>query len=832
MAKKEPTIIIDDQTTIPIAMSVRDLVEFLVRGGDIDNRSGHKDPEAMLEGARLHRKIQKRKGSHYTPEVSLSHTSIVNYGAHTFSFTIDGRADGIMNLTNQEIRLQEDNAALVFSDVPYAIDEIKCVLRDISSLTEPAPVHLAQAKCYAHFYALQQGLSSIAVQLTYCHMETERIRYFTEFYTAEELASWYYELCLSYCKWAEWQYEHACARDASTQGLDFPFPYRPGQKSLVTDVYRTILRRKKLFIEAPTGVGKTISTVYPAILSMGQKLTEKLFYLTAKTITRTVAEEAFRTLIERGLVFLPITITAKEKVCVLEKPDCNPVTCPRARGHFDRVNDAVFALLSTLVESTNSSTSHGGRLFDRELLLRYAEEYQVCPYEMSLDVALFADAVICDYNYVFDPNVYFRRFFANEQKHEYIFLIDEAHNLVDRAREMYSATLTKEDFLACKRLLKGHDKATKALEASNRALLTLRQQHEHFAVLEDADVFVLTLLRTLSALEDLLADRHVELPEEALTLYLDIRHFLAMHDLRDENYTIYCDYSEAGHFFLRLQCMNPAPSLRRRLESGRSGIFFSATLLPIRYYMEQLGGTEEDYAVYAPSPFSPEKRCILLAKDVSTRYTRRTDSEYRKIAEYIRTFCSGQKGNYLAFFPSYQFLSAIAEHLKEEPGFRLLVQTSKMTETEREEFLLTFAEEGADTLLGLCVMGGIFSEGIDLRGERLIGAIIVGTGLPMVCNERELFRDYYEERNHQGFAYAYQYPGMNKVLQSAGRVIRTTEDIGAILLLDERFHSPAYRSMFPREWNPIIPVTRDTLSDTLTRFWNRHEASEPDASHK
>ncbi len=826
----DTTIHADDTALIRISMSVRDLVEFVTRSGDIDNRSGHRDPDAMHEGSRLHRKLQKRKGSNYTPEVTLSNTTALEYEGDTFSFEIEGRADGILDLTSAEFRLHEDNEALVFSDVPYVIDEIKCVLRDISSIDEPVPEHLAQAKCYAHFYALEQGLSTIGVQLTYCHMETERVRYFTEFYQAEELADWYRSLCHSYCKWAKWQHDHVAARTASMQGLAFPFDYRPGQKDLITGVYRTILRRKQLFLEAPTGVGKTLSTVYPSVLSMGQGLTEKLFYLTAKTITRTVAEDAFRTLIEHGLVFLPITITAKEKVCVLETPDCNPLACPRARGHFDRVNDAVFALLSTVVEHSSDCASHEGGLFDRQLLLQFAEEYQVCPYEMSLDVALFADAVICDYNYVFDPNVYFRRFFSGEQRRDYVLLIDEAHNLVERAREMYSATLVKEDFLACKRLLAQHAKAVKALEAANKAMLAIRREHEHFAVLEEIDSFALALMRTMGALEDLLADRHVELPKEVLTLYLAIRHFLAMHELFDEHYRIYCDYTADGHFLVRLQCMNPAPSLSRRLQTCRCGIFFSATLLPIRYYREQLGGTDEDYAVYAPSPFSPDNRLIACAADVSTRYTRRNELEYRKIAEYIRTFCHAKRGNYIAFFPSYQYLSAVAQWLADDDELTLHTQESKMNEAEREEFLNAFSCEGEKTLLGLCVMGGIFSEGIDLRGERLIGAIIVGTGLPMVCNERELFRSHYDQFNRQGFAYAYQYPGMNKVLQSAGRVIRTTEDVGAILLLDERFQTPDYRSMFPKEWEPVVPVNLNTLHATLEEFWGRHGACEPDSS--
>lgn len=847
-------VLFDNQDTVPVRCSVRDFVEFLLRSGDIDSRSARKDPDTMREGAEMHRRIQKEQGGSYAAEVPLSNTSLVTYGRFTFALTVEGRADGILTVPQGDYGIPplesvtlitEDKTVLPFAQDTCMIDEIKTMLRDVGKLTAPVPEHLAQAKCYAYFYCMKEDLDRIAVRMTYVTLGSGRRNYFIGVYTRAELTDWYYDLCREYARFEEWRLEHLNARNASIRAMEFPFPYRPGQDTLVKNVYRTILRERKLFLEAPTGVGKTISTVYPAVKSMGEGLTEKIFYLTAKTITRTVAEETFTLLTDRGLVFLPITITAKEKMCVLQKPECNPESCPRAKGHFDRINEALYAMLSTLVECPNdtpsiddtenssepidaeaaaeSTSSRKGLLFSRDMILSYAEKYQVCPYEMSLDLALFADAVICDYNYAFDPEVYFRRFFAGEVRRNYTMLIDEAHNLVERAREMYSAALIKEDFLTAKAEMAFYPPAAKALQSCNRAMLTIKQTHEGFSEVELPDSFCTCLMRFCSAIDELVSERPASVPEFTTTLYFNVRHFLAMYEQADDHYKSYCDYLEDNRFLIRLQCMDPSRPLDERLSLCRSSILFSATLLPIRYYKDQLSGGPEDYAVYAESPFDPDNRLVLIADDVSTRYKRRTSDEYRRIADYITDFCSAKPGNYMAFFPSYRYLTEIAAFLEDQPGIRLLVQQNAMSEPEREEFLSAFAEEQEGTLLGLCVLGGIFSEGIDLTADRLIGAIIVGPGLPMVCNERELFRAYYAERCDTGFEYAYQYPGMNKVLQAAGRVIRTTEDVGAILLLDDRFLQSSYRNLFPREWDNCCRISRENLKDVLTRFWEKHK---------
>lgn len=794
-----------------VKISVRNLVEFIFREGDITSGGGLQNTEAMQLGSRIHRKIQKKMSIGYMAEVPLSchYTFQSREFGNDFVLMTEGRADGIFS----------DN------DLVY-IDEIKGMFLDVTTLKKPFSIHRAQAMCYAYMKASLDNLPKIGIQLTYCNLETEQIQRFQECFTRPEIDAWFSSLMDSYEKWVVYEYDWKKKKEASIKKLHFPFPYRTGQKELAAMTYHTIKEKKKLFLEAPTGVGKTITTVFPAIKAVGEGLCDRVFYLTAKTITRTVAEDCFSLLQKQDLCFKSLTITAKEKMCILDKPSCNPADCERARGHFDRVNDAVYNMLTQEKHLT------------REVILRYASLHNVCPFEMCLDAALFADAVICDYNYAFDPNVYLRRFFTNETKGNMVLLVDEAHNLVERGREMYSASLIKEDFLTIRRLVNALEKIEKrpevlynlrnfkkALETANQCMLKWKRQCDEFETLTDTGMFPLHLLRILSSYERFVKDYPV-LPEREtmLSFYFQVKKFCTVCDWLDDKYQIYTNYDSDGQFRIKLQCMDPSVRLKEVLERGRSAVFFSATLLPVRYYKEQLSGTAEDPAVYASSSFSSAQQKILIANDVTSRYTRRTKEEYQKIARYIETFCRAKKGNYLVFFPSYSFMHEIKELVRFSDSVRLLLQSPDMSEAEKEAFLNAF-ETGKDrrAVIGFCVMGGIFSEGIDLTCDRLIGAVIVGTGLPMVCHERELFKKYYDEKKGQGFNYAYLYPGINKVFQAGGRVIRTAEDKGAILLLDERFLKPEYRNLFPREWFPFETVTCEKIKDTLADFWNTND---------
>lgn len=853
-----------------VRISVRGLVEFVLREGDIDNRHRTVHEDAMQEGSRIHRMIQKSMGADYQAEVTLKYT----LETPDYNLIVEGRADGIIENSDG-----------------VTIDEIKGTYRDLVRMKEPVAVHVAQAKCYAYIYCLQKELKEIRVRLTYCNIETNDTRYFYEDYTFAQLSKWFDGIITEYKKWADYTWEWKRIRQDSIEHLEFPFGYREGQKELVSYVYQTIYHKKKLFLEAPTGVGKTISTIFPAVKAMGKGMGNRIFYLTAKTITRTVADDTLEILRDKGLKIKSVVLTAKEKICFMDKPECNPESCPYAKGHYDRINDAVYDLL------TNCER------FDRETIEEYAIKYQVCPFEFCLDMSLFADAIIGDYNYLFDPHVYLKRFFSDGLDQNYLFLIDEAHNLLERGREMYSAQLLKEDFLhlkgeiqqtilseleaeSLKKQVAGQltlevtsvsksdadsqklsvetinndsykkkkgggksilvrqgygEKLIQRLEKCNKELLVLKRECEQACLVENIDGFVNALMRLYSTISDYLEEQEKEsvpVREEILDFYFEISHFLDIYERVDEHYVKYTQMQDNGDFLLKLFCVNPRENLKQCMARGRSTILFSATFLPIQYYKELLGGEAQDYEVYAKSIFDVEKRMLFIGDDVTSKYSRRSEDEYYKIAKYIYEIVKNRHGNYMVFFPSYRFMDQIydvftAEFESEE--IECIMQLESMSEEQRENFLDCFrgnddvdfeqyvhmeVEQEDHSLIGFCVLGGIFGEGIDLKNDSLIGAIIVGTGLPQVCYERELLKNYFDDRNENGFDYAYRYPGMNKVLQAAGRVIRTVEDIGIIALLDERFLQMSYRKLFPREWESFETVNINSVSKRVERFWD------------
>lgn len=845
-----------------IQISVRNLVEFILRSGNIDNRRVAAPDNAMQEGGRIHRMIQRRMGTDYHAEVFLRYIfETADYEIH-----IEGRADGIIIQPDSDIvqtpELMDLKLEAAFQDrVRVTIDEIKGTYRDIHKMKEAMPVHLAQAKCYAYIYGSQNHLKNIRIRLTYCNIDTEEIRYFHFEYEMDELTKWFDELLGQYKKWADFQFRWQQLRRQSIKELVFPFDYRKGQKELVTYVYQTIYHKRKLFVEAPTGVGKTISTIFPSVKAMGEGIGQKIFYLTAKTITRTVADDTIELMRRQGLKLKSVILTAKDKICFMEEAECNPEYCPYAKGHYDRINEAIYDLLT-----------HEDN-FNRKAIEEYAIKHQVCPFEMCLDMSLFADVVICDYNYLFDPHVYLKRFFTEGVREDYIFLVDEAHNLVDRGREMYSAVLKKEDFLALKKIVKDYDgKLYRQLERCNRELLELKRECENYVCLdvEEAAPFVRALLR-LSSLMETYLEEHEESPvrKDILEFYFEVSHFLLIHDKLDRNYVIYTQLESDGGFSIKLFCVNPSKNLRECMMRGRSTILFSATLLPVQYYKRLLGAEEGDYEVYARSIFDSRKKGLFIAEDVTSKYTRRTEMEYYNIASYIHRIVRQREGNYMIFFPSHAFLQNVydmyCKYFLDEGEVECLLQEEYMDEESREAFLARFAkgaspcqgteslkadiaglicmeieeeiEEGAEgkdalieahelvmrergTLLGFCVLGGIFSEGIDLKNDSLIGAIIVGTGLPQVCNEREILKRFFDSQGDNGFDFAYKYPGMNKVLQAAGRVIRTAQDIGIVALLDERFLTASYQRMFPREWEAYDRVSLERIEKKVERFWD------------
>lgn len=786
-----------------VKISVRNLVEFILRSGDIsDGNSGTLSKEAMNAGSRIHRKLQKKAGSYYHAEVPLK----IKVDKEPHHVIIEGRADGIIQKKHPEAE-----------DGFVTIDEIKGVYRRLEELTEPVQVHLAQAMCYAYIYAAQETLSDIQVQITYVNLESEEMKQFQRVYTFAELSVWFQHLVDELLKWVTFAIAHQEDRNRSIETLEFPFTYRKGQKDMAACVYKAIEQNQHLFVQAPTGIGKTMAAVYPAVKSFATGLTSKLFYLTAKTIAHTVAKNAIQVLQRDGMICSYVIITAKEKICPNEEMDCDAEVCPYAKGHYDRINEALYDLIT----HENS--------IDRDVVLQYANKHMVCPFELSLDTSLFADCIICDYNYVFDPRVNLKRFFAKDggNQGEYVFLVDEAHNLVDRASSMYSAALMKEDFLEIKKLIKKYNgKTARLLDRCNRELLEMKRacMEENYQVLSSLGDLHFKLLNLHSGLESFLEDfKHIPERKEVLEFYFKLNTFLNISELLDDSYVIYDEILPDGRFMIKLYCVHPANNLRNCLDKGIATIFFSATILPVNYYKEMLSNSPKDLAIYIPSPFEQSHRRILIGNDVTTRYAKRSISEYRRIYEYIREVKESQPGNYMVFFPSYQMMYEvydIAEREQTDGTQFLMLQSPGMKEDAREEFLRQFGER--KNILAFCIMGGIFSEGIDLDREKLLGAIIVGPGLPQVCNERKILMDYFNrESKKNGFRYAYLYPGINKVFQAAGRVIRTEEDKGVILLLDERFATREYAELFPIEWQDAVCCNRKTVKEQLQNFWKR-----------
>ena len=779
-----------------IKTSVRRLVEFLFRGGDIRTGSGSfAGTDLMLEGGRLHRKIQKNQADTYRSEVPLTMT----WEEEGFNLLLEGRADGIDRICDEE------------GQEIFLIDEIKCVRKPVDDITEAKEVHLAQAKCYAAMTAiLEQAASSVAVQITYCHMETEEIRRIREIIPVRELLSWFDEVIEKYRRWASLYVENRKRRNESIQKLHFPFDYRPGQKSLTAMAHRAMDRGDRVFLQAPTGVGKTISMIYPSLIMMGQGKVERICYLTARTTTAGVAEDTISLMRPQGLICKAVTITARDRICIQDEAVCDPELCPRAKGHYDRINECLYHMLQS-----------EDRL-DRDCILSYSREYMVCPYQLAFEAAAFSDLVICDYNYFFDPRGSQTSLFSQGAGSGNVLLIDEAHNLLDRAREMYSAHMSRDDFVRPRRIFrKRSGRVYRSVLKCDRVLAKMSKDGPDPVFYDQIEDIRFPLLRMLEKLSEYLTDNQdFEDKEEILDFYFKMSHFSSMLETLTDGYQIYGEGNDRD-FVLRLFCIDPSERLEQYLEECHSGIFFSATLLPILYYRSLLGGSQTE-AYCVPSPFPPENRLLAITEDVTSRYSRRGKDLYRRILRYLERTVEAKTGNYMIFFPSYEMMQQTALLLPEttlELVADIQIQEAEMDEKSRADFLLKFQPEPERTRIGFCVLGSVFSEGIDLTGDRLSGALIVGTGLPGICLEREIIREYFSRKEENGYDYAYRYPGMNKVLQAAGRVIRTAEDRGVILLMDDRFLERENQLMFPGDWQTYYPVNENNVGKVLEEFW-------------
>ncbi|MCL1819350.1 MAG: ATP-dependent DNA helicase [Oscillospiraceae bacterium] len=771
-----------------ITLAVRRIVEQVLRCGDIDSR--FVDSSAMFEGAKAHRKLQKAMGGGYKSEVKLS----LDTTAGDIPVKLTGRADGIITTPDG-----------------ITIDEIKTTTLPLDILCKQSGMHYGQAKCYAYMWLRAQDAppSEITVQLTYYQLETHETKRHRETYTAEELAVFMDKLLSDYAVWLSRERDWNVIRDTSIKALTFPFEtYRKGQRELAVAAYRTIENGRKLYAQAPTGIGKTLSTLFPSIKAVGENEAGKIFYLTAKTVTREVAENAVALMLKKGLRFKSVTLRAKEKLCFCEETICTPDYCPYAKGHFDRINNALMSLLE------------GNDLITPAAVEETARLHRVCPYELSLDAALWADAIICDYNHIFDPVVYLRRFFSDiGADSDYVFLIDEAHNLDGRVREMYSAELHKNLYYRLQKALKDKTPHAKELRRAakkiNAYLFDVRKE----LIAEDTDSRVTDTLD--SALTELAVDFSAAAGEwlkaesggvhpaqdDVLALYFETLTYLGIAECFNERYCAITEIFESD-VKVTLFCIDPSEIIAERLKFAKATVMFSATLTPLTYYRDILGGNYNDALLTLPSPYDSTKLALTAHCGISTKYAARKDS-YIPLANAIHTAISKKRGNYIIYFPSYDYMRQVYEPFTELcPDINTVIQDSGMDEENRAAFLRRFDADNQETLIGFCVLGGIFSEGIDLTGERLIGTVIVGVGLPKLSLRQEIIRKYFDRTIGAGYDYAYVFPGFNKVLQAAGRVIRSESDSGSVLLIDTRYSTRQYKSLFPAHWSHMRYIDR------------------------
>jgi len=772
-----------------LKIAVRDLVAYALRAGDLafEFLSSARPVEAI----RIHQKIQQSRPQNYQAEVAVSH----HIDTELFTLTIGGRVDGIYRDSD-----------------PIIVEEIKtsCLSLDHYEHHEN-PIHWGQVKSYAYIFAKDHHLSEIDTRLTYFQVDTGEIRNFQRHYTADELESFFQDLVAKYLQWAETIVRWKILRDDSIHKLEFPFStYRRGQREMAVSVYRTIKNESQLLVQAATGIGKTMAAVFPAVKAIAEGICTKIFYLTARTTGRIAAEKALDELRQRGLKLKSLTITAKDKICFNPDSACNPEECEFARGHFDRVNGALKDIF--LADA-----------FTRQTVEQVAHSHQICPFEFSLELSLWADCIICDYNYAFDPRVFLRRFFL-EEGGDFTFLIDEAHNLVDRSREMFSAEIFKQPLLDLRRAVHRElPQVYKSLGKINSWMIKARKiceasgpaRHE-----KDPPDSLFPYLRRFLLITERWLGRNIKAAyrEELLDLYFTISGFMRVAEHFDESY-VTCFEKIRKDLKLKLFCVDPSIQLKDALNRCKAAVFFSATMTPMAYFQQILGCDESANHLILNSPFPSENFRLLISDRVSTLYRQR-ESTKNQISRAIGTFINQKKGNYLVFFPSYEYLQMVYEIFKVDGSASdHILQTPSMSESERDAFLQHFKQDNSKSLVGFAVMGGIFGEGIDLVGERLSGAVVVGVGLPGISLERELIREYFADTLNAGFEFAYQYPGINRVLQAAGRVIRSETDRGVVLLIDRRYATYRYRSLLLEQWETTKVQNHQQVAEELKKFW-------------
>lgn len=756
--------------SIQFKESVRGIVEYVLKGGSLDDRFVSR--RRALEGTIAHGKLQRdneKVYQDYEKEVILKHEFLVN----NISLIVEGRADGII----------KENGKII-------IEEIKSTYKDLSYINfDYNLLHWAQGKFYGYIYCVDNNIDEIDIRLSYFNINNDEVRSFDKTYNICELEQFVYSLVNKYLEIIVIKEEFNKIKNESIRLLSFPFSsYRKGQRELAVNCFNTIKQNGILFAQAPTGIGKTISTIFPALKSIGENRGEKIVYLTAKTITRTVAQEAYLKLYDKGLKFKVVTITAKEKICLNNEVKCNPDDCIYAKDYFTKINNVIASLIKK-----------DDKFFEDDII-EYAKMYNICPFQLSLDLSEWCDGIICDYNYAFDPTVKLKRIFE-ERNEKNILLIDEAHNLVSRARNIYSCQIEKSKIVNVNKVIKGKvPRLYKISNAINKEMILITREleeiNENITYHNEIYQNLIKLMKSfINEAESYLIKAKGTLGyEDVLEFYYSARSFIAVSELYSNKYTTILR-KEKSEFIIKIFCINPSENLKQTLNGAYSSIIFSATLSPIKYYMDLIGGDEKSFRVRFDSPFN-KKNLSTYLYNLDMRYFNR-EKNIDVLCKLINQFITEVKGNYMVFLPSFEYLGKVYEKYIDIYGNNgTIIQEENLSEEKKKEYLEQFSLK--TNIVGFTVVGGMFSEGIDLPGDKLIGAIIVGVGFPKVSIENNIIQDYFEKN---GFDYSYTYPGINKVLQSVGRVIRTENDKGRVLLIDNRYSSYKYKAMLPSEWD-------------------------------
>ncbi len=778
-----------------LSLSVHQLVDFLLRTGDIDDRIYNS--ETMQMGTKLHGIQQGKQGATYQSEYPLSGTIERPLG----TLALSGRADGIITGGKCPV-----------------IDEIKTTVISLEEFFKTqSEWHKGQALVYAYLYLKQKGGEQAIVQLTYISQKDAKQIKTKQFkYSRAEIEEKVEGYCDAYLSFYKQQFDHWKERDESAKKLEFPYPeFRQGQREMAKYCFAIAKKGGILFAEAPTGIGKTMSSLFPFVKSFDERRVQKIFYLTAKNTGANSASAAVGDLISKGLIARDSNLLSKEKICLCPGKRCNPVDCPFAKDYYTK--------LKSVLETALSS----GKRFSHANISAWCRKEGICPFEFQLDLSLFSDIIICDYNYFFDPIVHLERYFDSSiDQSKFLVLVDEAHNLVERGRMMYSAALSTRDLFFAKRALRG----SPSCSGLSSAITKVEKAFAHYEIecreklLDDPPSDIEKALDALKKAEQKVRKenpRSIEKMKLLSEFSREANRYLRLiHEFPDPSARYAITRKGEDGLELGLYCLDPSKWLKKSLENVRGAVLFSATLTPGNYFTKSILGKEDSPFLILPSPFKKENFKVMVAPMVSVRYRDR-EASYPKVAAYLKRFVAAKTGNYFLYFPSYEYLQKIRPFLDFE-GASLLSQNRKMSEEDKLDFLCSFSPNPDSTTVGLLVLGGAFSEGIDLVADRLIGVGIVGVGMPQVGFENNLLRSYFDEKEKLGFLYAYQNPGVSKVLQALGRVIRSEDDVGAALLLDDRYEDSYYQAILSSRYpQQEIVRSEEEMKASLESFYSK-----------